>query len=496
MPRPIKKQVWNNVDAIGLLNGISIWDEQYQNLKYVRLPDESNIELRHKINNFMQNPIDGTINQQLIKGLANEFNLDSYDLFNVSTFNLTRKPDPVGPQSAQDVFVYYQEPNVSGWTEMTPQMWSQDLENITPTSGFTVWEDTYYTNGDLATKTNNYSKILQVFDELPDMTRLKLVYSIKQLDENDNTLYVNYTDMSNKYDVNDTSFIYRKSYDVQEADLTTMPSVYELSDIPEAFKYIYYNADGTGTTKLYQVRDNIDELYRQRWADISDRQTIWDITLNYSSGTIPSFYDTKFNVTESGFNNNLIPELTGGVNYYNTSLYIKDVNIVIDDDDEEHWYPVMQPGPLYINGKNFYLMENKKSEVLDLTSGSGILPSGVKIQHHTILDTVSGFNTDYILNDYDYDVEYISGIYNPNANIARKRAYLHADMGFDVTLVSGEYNIDYDNNIIYANGINDCRLYWDEVDVPSEVVVSGLLDLNPLNDTNLAYDSYFITVSE
>ena len=83
--RPIKKPVWNNIDAIGLLNGISIWDEQYQKLKYVRIPDETNIELRHKINNFRDNPVDGTIDQQLIIGLANELNLDSYKTLNVNT---------------------------------------------------------------------------------------------------------------------------------------------------------------------------------------------------------------------------------------------------------------------------------------------------------------------------------------------------------------------------------------------------------------------------
>ena len=50
MAKPIKKPVWNNSDAFGLINGIGTWDNNYLKLKYVRLPDETNIQLGHKIN--------------------------------------------------------------------------------------------------------------------------------------------------------------------------------------------------------------------------------------------------------------------------------------------------------------------------------------------------------------------------------------------------------------------------------------------------------------
>jgi len=495
MPKPIKKPVWNNVDAVGLINGISIWDEQYQNLKYVRLPDESNIELRHRINNFRDNPVDGTIDQQLIIGLSNEFNLTSYDMLNVTTFNLSRVPVPQGPKDTQDIFVYYQEPNASGWTEMTPQWWSESLEDTTPTSGFTVWEDGYYNTNDTDSKSNTYSRVLQVFEDLTDLTKIKIVYSIKQYDENNNVSYISYTDMSNPYDINDVRFIYRKEYAVTEADLATMPAAYSLSTIPDEFYARYFDTDGVGTDKLYMIRDKIDKLYRQRWNQIEDRKTVWDINLNYSSGTIPSFYDVAFDTTVSGYID-YTKNLTGGVNYYNTALYVKDIDVVPDGDDE-HWYPVLQPGSMYVSGTKHYLMENPQSDSLDLSTGSGILPSGVKIQHHTILETdVGKTQPEYIYEDYDYNINLSDGVYIPNETIARYRPYLTSEKGFEIILQSGEYSIDYDTDTIYSSGITNCVLYWDEVDVPDKVTIETVFtDLNPINDTNLGYDSYFITAS-
>ena len=156
MPKPIKKQVWNNVDAFGLLNGISTWDENYLNLKYVRIPGESNIELRHKLNKFSeeQSPLYGNLNQELIIGLANELGLDSYNIIEQTSFDLNYVPFPYGAKGEQDIWVYYQEPNMDTWTEITPQLWSEDVETSMPTSGFIVWEDSYFNTSNDSTKTN------------------------------------------------------------------------------------------------------------------------------------------------------------------------------------------------------------------------------------------------------------------------------------------------------------------------------------------------------
>ncbi len=494
MPKPIKKPVWNNIDAIGMLNGISTWDENYLNLKYVRLPNESNIELRHRINNFNDNPVEGTIDQQLITGLANELNLTSYNTLNVNTFNLTRTPHPIGNSGVQDIFVYYQIPNSETWNELTTQYWGTDIENTTPTSGFIVWEDAYYATNNLSSKSNNYSKLLQIYSDLPDNSRLKIQYTIIQYDEDDNEVQHKFTDMSNKFDSTDTRFVIRRQYDPTISDLTSKPVAYSLAHIPDNFKSKYYNSDGKAGDLMYEIQDKIDDVYSCRWDNIKDRNTIWDINTNFASGTIQSYYDTQFDVDLDGYNT-LKESLTGGLNYYNTALYLRDI-VVVSSGENENWYPVLTPGPCYINGTNHYLMENPNSVVLDLSSGSGTLPSGCKIQYHTILDMstttpVSG----YIYSDYDYKIAYNGGYHNSTPLIARKRPYLNSNMGLDISLNLTEYNIDYDNNIIYANGISTCVLYWDAVDVPSGVIINtAFTDLNPLNDTALGFDSYFLTL--
>ena len=494
MNKPIKKQVWNNVDAIGLLNGISIWDEQYQKLKYVRLPDESNIELRHKINNFRTNPIEGNIDQQLMRGLANELNLNSYDNNNVSTFVLSRSPFPIEDKRIQDVFVYYQVPNSDIWEELTPQYWSEDVEFNTPTNGFIVWENMYYNNSTENSKTNTYSRLLQVYEDLPHNTRLKITYTIRRFDENDNPYYLKFTDISNKEDPDDVRFIYKKGDTALISELIDHVCVYSLSKIPENFRDRYFESDGKPKDLLFEIQDVIDDVYKTRWKYIKNRNTIWDINTTFASGVIPSFYDIGSD-SISTFTDSLI----GGVNYYNTALYLKDIDIMYDEvEDIEHWYPVLQPGPFYLHGKKQYLMQNPKHELINFTNNKAPLPSGVKITHYTILNkNTAVINSGYIYNDYDYKITCDDGDYIPNDNIIRKRPHLTLDKGFEIILDNNEYMIDYDDRIIYSKGITSAMLYWDEVDIPDKVtIVDKFVDMNPINDTELSYDSYFITITE
>jgi len=82
-------------------------------------------------------------------------------------------------------------------------------------------------------------------------------------------------------------------------------------------------------------------------------------------------------------------------------------------------------------------------------------------------------------------------------NIARKKAYLSPDMGFNTSLNYNEYSIDYKNRLIYSNGLTNCVLYYDNVIVPEMVTIrKSTFDLNPLNDTKIGYDEYFLVVGE
>ena len=502
--KPIKKQTWNNVDAIGLINGISTWDDNFLNLKYVRIPGETNIELRHKINAFADNnnPLYGSIEQQLIIGLANELGLDSYNIMNQTTFNLSRPPFPVGNKREQDIFLYYQEPGLDTWTEITPQYWSEDVEHTIPTSGFIVWENSYFAQSTTSSKTNNYSRLLQIYSVIPNNSRLKVIYSIQKIDSDNNKYTVKFTDMDNVNNPESRDFLYYKSDEVTIPDLNIKPIVYSLGEIPPAYSGVYYNPDGTATSKLFKLRDKIDSVYRHRWKNIADRKTIWDINLNFSKGTIPSFYDTAFETT-SGVYEVVMSNLTGELGYYNPALYIKDIDIVQDNaNNKEYWYPVLQPGPLYIDGRNYYLMENPKGVFINLFSGTTVLPSGIKVYHKVILNTSQVFPvTENLQQDVDYTVEFkdydlnISSEIKLNSSIARKRSYLNNDMGFQTILDTNEYMIDYMSGVIYSNGLTNGVLYWDDVLVPDKVTISGeVADLNPLNDTSLGYDEYFMVI--
>ena len=497
MPRPIKKQIWNNIDAIGLLNGISIWDDNFQNLKYVRIPDETNIELRHKINNFNSNPIRGKINEQLMIGLANELNLDSYSLEKQTSFALTRTPIAVDDIGVQDIFVYYRLAGSVHWNDLSPQLWSASVQNTVPTSGFMVWEDSYYTDDtNTNSKNNTYSNLIEIYQDLPHMTDIKIVYSIRVRDIDDNEIIEKFTDINNSTDPSDHSYTIIKPYDPTMSDLLNHAVVYNMGDIPVNYSGHYYDTDGKAKNSLYEIQDLIDDKYRTRWINISDKNTVWDINTNFVDGVIPSFYDEGFNVG-SGDYIELANNLTGGVAYHNTSLYITGVHSEVIN-NIEHWYPIVQSGPFYVSGNSYYLMNNTKNIQLDLTSGSGVLPSDIKLQHHIILDTnTSIINSGYIFDDYDYPILYDSGIHQIHDTIARRKSYLTPDMGFTSTINSGEYAIDYNTNTIYANSITDCILYWDEVDTRSDVIIKDqMLDLNPINDINLQFNSYFITVTE
>lgn len=511
MAKPIKKQVWTNLDAFGMLNGISTWDKNYLNLKYVRLPNETNIQLRRKINNFRNNPVQGVSMQDLVNGMSNELLLTPYNIKDNKTFDLSRVPYPSGGTDVQDIFVQYQPPGTSTWHDVTPQVWASgyytDEDNSIPVnSGFIVWEDSYYKDSIISTtKNNTYSRLLQIMTDLPNESKIRVKYWVKLFDEDGNAGYYQYTDMSNPYDKDDETFTYKIARVTTSGDFTDSIVPYNMSDLPSELSGYYYNPDGTGTSKLYKLRDIINKNFRHQWKDIRQRETVWDIKSDYSHGTIPSYMDSPFVVT-SGATFSL-DNLDGGTEYYDDSLYIKDIHINISG-NIENWYPLIQPGRFYYKGVPYRLMENPKYTYIDLSSGSGIMPSGIQRYHKTILASASGYTSDvnsFIFEDYNYKIRYRND-FEPTAtgliessNIYRKRPYLTTSMGLDISLGDKEYYINYDVNppVIYSSGVSSCVFVWDQVDVPSGRICDTVFsDLNPLNDSNIAYDRYFLVIGE
>lgn len=505
--KPVKKQVWTNLDAFGLLNGLSIWDTNYLNLRYVRLPDETNLELRRKIKNMHRNPVRGVSTQDLVNGLSNELLLEPYNTINKSTFDLSKNPYPSGNIGEQDIWVYHKLPEEDNWNEVTPQVWASGYyldEHKTEViqSGFIVWEDFYYKDNDTTNKkTHMYSRILKIMDpNIPDNSQIKVVYHTKSYDINGNSDYFLYTDMSNPSDPEDDRFIYHKHQDVSVSGFFDNNIVaYNLGQLPPELSGVYYDEDGRATDKLVYIKSAIYKNFKHKWKDIRNRESIWDINKNYSKGTIPSFYDTEFDEEIEYFDEDN-SFFDGGIESFSTTLYFKDIYINVDNGLEK-WNPILYPGKFYVDGYSYYLMENPKIEELTFTEENNLhkcdLPSGIMRYHKVILIDKTYYDTEYNSNPYIFEDYDYSSVHNKE-EIYRKRPYLDK-----IVLSSGQYYIDYDDNnvymssgVIYASGVpEELVLIWDDVIVPSGKICNDV-DLNPLNDAFVDDLDYFLTLGE
>jgi hypothetical protein len=496
MATPIKRQRWTNIDGIGLLNGLGIWDSQYRNLKYVRKPFDTPIDLKSRILRELENPTD-TTQQGLLNGLCNEFNLDPYNLQKKTIFELTYPPVPSGDSSVQDVWVYV---NTSGiWHEILPQVWSDGYTVAKENGyGFTVWQNDRYNTID-GLKNFRYSQIIEVHDDqIPDNSKLKFVYYINTIDENFNSARQLYTDMDHPDDPLDIRFTYRIPQD------TGPIRVYTLDDIPEDLKYEYYFDESTGEAKdfLYTIKNHIDRKYKHKWGEFVDNECIWDIAKYYGQGHIPSFYDAEVppryygNILDSGYLATANTH-TGGIESYSNALYF--AGIEEDDSTVSKWNPRIYPGRFYLAGIPFYLFENCQTTNLNFTSGVASLPSGLCRQHHVIMAQSGYYETAWndvyayfdgkIYEDYSYPTGPDSITYY--GYIFRNRPYVQTATGYELTLNYGEYAIDFDSNqILVGSGISDVIIIWDQIDVPSGILIDH--DLNPMNEQYLTLDKYFM----
>lgn len=497
MAKPVKKSVWSKIDAVGLLNGLGFWDPQYKTLQYVRRPGESVLELKDRILRTHEN-IPSTTKQGLINGLSNEFNLDPYNTEKKTIFELSNLPIPNGLANEQDVWIYYKINDT--WQEVKPQIWSEDYENAKKNYyGFVVWQVNRY-NTIPNQKNFTYSNIIEIFEEFLDETEFKFKYYVNMRDEDGVISKVLFTDMQNPNDDKDLRFTYRLP---DSGVLGTDIIAYTLNDIPESVSNTYYDSDGIGKPFLYQIKTHLDRKFGHTWDKIKDNTCIWDIASSYGSGHIPSFYDALLPPMLSGYNDTieLSHYYTGGIESYSESLYIKDIVVQDNGTVIQDWYLGVFPGKFYLHGIPYYLFENPTVEYLNLSTGSCSLPSGIERYHHLIM-AVSGYYDD-AYNDSDIylsgkiyeDFNYNSGEKQENYynNIYRKRPYINPLTGPETELSTNQYMVDYDNSIIYGSGINDGMLIWDDIDVPSGVVIE--YNINPLKEQNITLEKYFLFLS-
>lgn len=500
MTKPTKKQTWSNIDVFGLLNGRATWDEQYRSLKYVRKPFEKAIDLRNKIFSSHDHPSDVT-KQGLINGLSVEFDLTPYSVEDKTIFTLTNRPIPSGAIGVQDIFGFYKNPGSSSWSSLGPQVWSDTYNTAKKNKqGFICWQNERYNNIS-GYKNYRYSTMVEVLqDGIDDKAQLKFEYYLYVSDyKNDKTL-VKFTDMSNQEDPNDTTFIYRKG--ISDPNISGNVVVYNLNDIPETVKNQIYYDKNTGTAKrfLYDLKSHIDKKFKHTWKHITNKSSIWDVHLNYGSGHIPHFFDAEApyngdscNIGYSG--------LTGGVEELSYALYPEKIT---ESGVSQSWYLKVYPGKFYVEGIPYYYCENPKKEYITFSDGQATIPSGLTRGMHTIL-AKSGYYSSYCNRDRDEFLPNVYQEYNYHtgedadkiwSNIYRRRPNLQSPMGYTVTLGMGEYSINWSSGVINSNlpsGYENAVLVWDEILVPSGTHL--LYDINPLNDTNLSLEKFFIYLS-
>lgn len=494
MAKPIKRQRWTNIDAFGLINGISIWDDQYRNLKYVRRPFETGLNVKDKIFRNLDNP-PSTTKQGIINGLSNEFSLTPYNITKKNTFTLSFNPIPVGPESDPDIKCYYRTPGSTSWTELVPQIWSSTYQNAKKDKrGFIVWQRERYSN-DPNIKNFSYSRLVEVLHDFPDKTELKFVYKIYSFNNSNEKILVDFTDMSHPYDSEDTRFLYRAK---ESFDLSSQIVAYSLDDIPDSLHSKYYDGCHKSATEFfYSLKRYFDEKFKHKWGELQDSTAIWDVHKYYGSGEIPHFYDAI--APENQYYCDLLfSGMTGGIETNDESLYL---NEIIETGNAQSWYARIYPGRFYIDGIPFYYFENPQSGYLDLSSGSGLIPSGLTRGMYTIM-ALSGYYDDYCTNSKD---EYLPNVFEDYAypigydastiwtNIYRRRPYLTSQMGLNIDLQDGEYSIDFRNGCIHAEGVSGVMIIWDKVLQPSGRLLN--FDLNPLNEDSLAFEKFFLYLS-
>lgn len=500
MPKPTKKHTWSNIDVFGLLNGLATWDEQYRSLKYVRRPYEGAIDLKHRIFSSHDAPPDVT-KQGLINGLSTEFDLSSYNVENRRVFTLSLSPIPSGAPYVQDIFAYYKQPGETSWSSLGAQIWPSGYSVAkTDGVGFICWQNEKYTNIS-GYKNYRYSNLVEVLrTDLSDNTQLKFVYYVYVSDSQNNRTLVQYTDMNNQVDPNDTRFTYRKA--TSSPSLSGAVVAYTLNDIPDNIKFNKYYDEDTGIAKqfLYDLKAYVDNKFKHTWDKLVDRSSVWDVNINYGSGHIPHFYDAivprnadHCSLSYSG--------MTGGIESMSYALYPEEV---VETGVAQNWYLKVYPGHLYIDGISYYYFEDIQKSQITFISGQANIPSGLQRGMYTIM-ALSGYYDSYCNREQD---QYLSGLYedysyysgpdgdNLWSNIYRRRPHLTASSGHEVTLDIGQYSINWASGVIDAvlpSGYENATLLWDNVLVPSGTLLP--YDINPLNEQNLTFEKFFLYLS-
>jgi hypothetical protein len=502
MSKPIKKQRWSNIDVFGLIKGLGIWDTQYKTLQYVRRPFDTTLSIKDKILRLNDDPPSLT-KQGILNGLCAEFGFTPYNTMTSKVFPLTYSPVPSGAIGVQDVWVKARAVGSTGvWLDLIPQVWPSGYEAALATQqGFIVWTNENYL--DISGYKNfNYNSSIEIISPLDNETEIQITYNVAYVDELNDTHQTLFTDANNANNPNDTQYVFRKTEPIA---VNSGITVYSLSDIPSGLESRYFNDEGHATEQLYTIKSYFNKMYRSTWDKISNNSTIWDIQDIYCSGEIPNFFDAYIpkndqwasatGIMVTGFFDGYID----GIDPVSNALYLS--KVTENNSANKEWYPTIYPGKFYLDGISFRLFEDPVSTGLIFVNGIAALPSGLTRGMYTILTKSGYYNDSYAQFD-----DYLSGIVyedycapcGPGGDelygyIYRRRPHLTANVGYDIVLKAGEYNIDFENGLIYLNAPDTTGfLVWDRAIVPSGRIIEH--DLNPLNQQYINTRKFFFYI--
>lgn len=514
---PQTKQSWTQLDAIALLNGISTWDKDYMSLSYVRLPGETQVDIRNKISRVHENPTTDTSLQSLMNGLSAELNLESSIVKTRNYFELTNFPVKrgigFGPNDS-DINIWkldnVEHPELSeSWSP-----WQTFTDNVTPRDDLKIYDyDDEFWNKNI------------IVSELLSSTPIyiKFEYWIKQYDEQNNPIFKRFTDMSSNITINNDLYLDPWVFLPCTQPFTSLGSIefnklaiYSFNDLelmsygpgfyaPKMFWFITIpTGQVVATANTYNIYDQLssgDPTYN----DVSDYSTMWDINNDQLC-----VYDESQHIHHLFTNAPLYEELTGGVESNSKSLMVVDMV----EDEDLNWNLKCRSGSFYIAGKTYYLMNNPKldqvtSKAIEINfiDGIGSIPSYVytkslptreiDYRHKKFVllkedyDITANFN---IVPDYNYPI--IEN--NSSSNGDQITIYFEDQKALRYSTLPSDdgYYIDFDEHKIILHNPDTVpnTLYFilDDIDVPTDVLLK--YNINPVTNDNIQHISYIVSL--
>ncbi|HLD91548.1 MAG TPA: hypothetical protein VI911_11170 [Patescibacteria group bacterium] len=526
--KPTKINIWNAFDEFGILAGLAHWSEDGKTLTNVRYPGETNKLLKDRIITANKYRGNSTI-QGLINNISRDLSISvsgtaNYPIYNTETkrfFYLSEPPYPsasgirvfvstsgswsssneVGPQ----VRAYGYDDAVSGWIVWNASDFNPDLipSGLPGSSGWYAQRNDleHYPSG---IQVGEYTQILEfISGSIPNTgERIRVDYQVQTGVNLYGEPTIDWrTDFSNIDDVNDLSFIGKKSeYPTNKTDYDTFKvnhiSIFSLNELANsAISGIFFDASGRATDKYIQIASIVNNEYPLTWGKFKYDVGRWDQLEMASVGSIPSFHDGS------------VALLSGAV-IQGGSKYGIDLDCVelrpSASGTRSPWYPILVPGEFYINNESFYLFGSMQYQVLTLSEAGGIYSGnltgsssgwpyrlGVISAYSSgrFFDEVSGQlpNNPYFKRLHDF-INVVSGVYY-------RTPYITYSSGFDpsgLMFNGNNFYYDYDSGAIYASGVDPTGFVvtWEDPGVYTSgilVIYSGgyqltTFDFNPLTD--------------